>query len=141
MLRAVGWGWRKLYHKKEKNKPHSWHQRSYVLTGPFSQRPPHPCQRFQLYLWLLLYEYLELSLLLEPNSSLIRSICSGAPSSTQSCVSYIPSHFIHIIALHGRNYCYVKLSNEKSKVQREKLCKLWKKLSLNCHGRLGLPNF
>lgn len=64
MLRAVGWEWRRLCHKKEKHKSYSWYQRTYVLTGTFSPPPP---QKSQLYLWLLLYNSLELSLLLEHN--------------------------------------------------------------------------
>lgn len=44
-----------------------------------------PFQKSQLYLWPLLYKYLELSLLLEHNSRL-RSTCLGASSSSQSHV-------------------------------------------------------
>lgn len=60
--------------------------------------PPYPCQRSQLNLWPLVNKYLELSLLLECNSGLRRSTCAGAPSSSQSHVSYILSHFLCMIA-------------------------------------------
>lgn len=113
--RGVSW--------ERENEPHSWHQKTYVLIETPMLPPPYPCQRSQLNLWPLVNKCLELSLLLERNSGLRRSTCAGAPSSSQSHVSYILSHFLCMIALCGGNYCYLKFSNENVRFKAVKFCK------------------
>lgn len=126
MLSAMGWklgmGRYRWYHKRKWT--HSWHQITYLLAGTSSLPPPHPCQRSQFHLWPLVYKYLKLSALrtqLRPNEI----YQCWSPSSSQSYVSCIPSHFLHIRALFGGNYCCLKFPSEKVRFKEVKICKCW----------------